>query len=234
MAADVDVVTPWRSSEERVAPFQFVRRWWGGAGVRVVTGELPSGPWRKAVAIHKAVLRSTADVVAVADADVVCDPEDLLIASRIVADGDAGWASPYTDVVRLTDEASRQVMATGVLPSEDQQGIYDEKPYRGRLGGGIVVIRRDQWDRTPMDPAFVGWGHEDEAWGKVLKARLGQPWRAGRPLWHLWHPPQKRRSRGIGSSESLALCHQYLVSSYHDDELNALLDQARAELHSVA
>lgn len=160
------------------------------------------GPWRKGVAVADALTRTDADVLVVSDADVVCD--DLPDAIAAVVAG-AAWAVPHTRVRRLTTAATDQVLA-GAIP----HGPLEERPYRGILGGGIVVLPRDVYVEAPIDPRFVGWGQEDESWGLALSNRYGWPVRGSGDLWHLWHPPQPRTSRGVGSAESLDLFRQYV------------------------
>lgn len=161
------------------------------------------GPWRKAVAVNNAIRRASGDVLIVADADVWCDGIDAAVAEVVSG---APWAVPHNRVARLTHKATADVLAGGALG-----GDTIEKPYPGIEGGGIVVMHRDLWRLAPMDPRFVGWGQEDEAWGIVLRTYGGKIRRHKSTLWHLWHPPQERESRGIGSEASMALFRRYVI-----------------------
>jgi hypothetical protein len=158
-------------------------------GYPVRIGTLEDGPWRKAEAVRRALTGSNADVLVVADGDVWCDGIGEAIA--LAADG-TPWVIPHRRVHRLTREATRDVLG-GVEPNVEMPVCHSEVitvPYTGVPGGGIVVVRREVYERCPLDPRFAGWGQEDEAWGQALTALYGRPAPLDYPLWHLWHPPQ--------------------------------------------
>ena len=104
----------------------------------------------------------------------------------------------------------------------------------GLIGGGLMVLPRELWEICPADPRFIGWGQEDEAWGYALIGTAGRPTRGEGVLWHLWHPPQPRRNRGIGSPESLELARRYMLAARHPDQLATLLTEARTALEEAA
>lgn len=192
------------------------------------TGACPDGPWRKAVAVADALTYSHADVVIVADADVLIDPDLLRRAEAEVTGGPTGfkWAVPHRTVRRLDAEATARVQA-GTWPSEGMR--LDQPVYAGHAGGGIVVIRRETYDACPLDPRFAGWGHEDDAWATALRCLHGRPWRASRaPLWHLWHPAAPRRTRQFGAEESYALYRRYAAAAGKPARMAELVEEARA------
>lgn len=191
---------------------------YGAEGWPVVEALAPAGPWVKAAAVMPAVEASAADVMVVADADVWCD--GLAKAVDAVVQG-AVWAIPHGRVCRLTESASEAVEA-GASPSRDD---VEQPPYRGVPGGGIVVIPRASVLEVPLDPRFVGWGGEDHSWGYALRTLLGSPWRGSAPLWHLWHPPQPRLSRRIGSAENDALHLRYAAARRNPAAMRALIDE---------
>lgn len=192
----VDVLIPWRPGcPHRQAALAHILDRYDTIGLRTVIGECPPGPWRKALAVDAAIAHSTADLFVVADGDVWCD--GLPDAIEAVEDG-APWAVPHRLVHRLTEAATAAVLAGGPL-----EGDTAERPYKGRPGGGITVIRRTTYEQVPLDPAFAGWGQEDDSHALALRCLTGEPWRGMADLWHLWHPPQERRDRGSGSPESV-------------------------------
>lgn len=197
---NAEVIIPWRGGcPYRERALAWVTDRYHAAGFPVTVAELASeGPWVKAKAVTPAVEASNAGVVVVADADVWCDGITDAVTNCKT------WAIPHQHVRRLTEEATEAVYAGG-----DLGGPLVEKSYSGKQGGGIVVIRRDAYLETPLDPRFEGWGREDESWGWALNLILGLPWRAPRPLWHLWHPPQPRPTRSKGSEATEALFDRY-------------------------
>lgn len=201
----VSVVVPFVGGcEWRDENWRALRPKWEALGHEVIEGSC-DGPWRKALAVHDAIGRAAGDVLIVADADVWCDniPEALeYLAPRARVE----IVVPHKRVHRLTPDATVAARVDGITPRIP----LSEPAYRGRLGGGIVILRRHVWHNTPIDPRFVGWGQEDEAWGIALRRTyMSRLVRLNAPLWHFWHPPQLRQSRSSGSPESEALFNRY-------------------------
>lgn len=166
----------------------------------VIEGRCEHGPWVKADAVADALTRTTADVLIVHDADVWADnlPD-------VVARVEPGrWVIPHRHVHRLDQPSTAAVLAGGPV-----EGKTTERPYRGHPGGGVVALHRTDYERTPLDPRFAGWGQEDDAWALALTRTLGGSIRLNADLWHLWHPPQDRRSRVSGSRANVDLFLRY-------------------------
>lgn len=225
----VHVAVPWAGDcPHRTAALHWVARQWGDAGHRVTLG-IPNGDtWVKADAVRNAIGDSTAPILVVADADVWTDgvPEAI---DRVRAG--AAWAVPHLKVHRFTQAATAEILdgrsPDPALPIEPFNEGGAPIAYGGVMGGGIVVLRRDVYDACPLDPRFEGWGQEDEAWGKALRCLYGPPARLKHPLWHLWHPPQQRQSRGVGSDAGAALYRRYAKAFGRPDQMRALIDEAR-------
>lgn len=216
----VSVVVPWRGGcPHREAAWAFVHRRHEEAGHEVVVGSC-GGDWCKAVAVADAIDQATGDVLVIADADVWCDE----LAAAVEGLGDRPWAVPHTTVHRLNPKSTAGILG-GASFDDVRRGGYAELPYRGRVGGGMVIIRREAWEAVPIDPRFIGWGQEDDSWGLALRTLLGPAPRFGGRLWHLWHPPQKRLSRRRGSDASFALYLRYLAADGKPDAMRALLKE---------
>lgn len=200
--------------------------WAAGRWPWPVTVARGPSPWSKGAAVNPAVWSSSADVVLVADADVVCDAREAVAA----VEAGAAWAIPHRGVHRLTREGTEAVYAGE--PGDAQ--ALDERPYLGVEGGGVVIARRETLIEIPLDPRFVGWGQEDESWAVAMRAMLGEPWRGREPLIHLWHPPEPRISRRRGSRDGWALRRRYFKAQHSQDAMRALLQEARDELQLQA
>jgi hypothetical protein len=223
----VSVLVPYRGDDggPRDRAWAYVRAWWAREHPSwdVVQGACPDGPWVKAHAVGDALCRVTGDILVVADADVVCQGAGPAVAA--VQRG-AAWAVPHRGVYRLTQPATDAVLNGGPLPSLEQRlarGVVSES-YTGVMGGGMVVLRRDAYGRVPLDPRYVNWGQEDLSWGIALTVTLGPPARLHYPLWHLWHPPQQRDSRAVGSAAGQALYERYRAAAT-PSRMRALLDE---------
>jgi hypothetical protein len=232
VAAQVTVVIPWRYSADRYAALGVVMRYLRGhfaqAGMELDLRRGPifgDEPWCKAEAVRRGLeIRPPGDVLVVHDADVVA--ADLVPAVRAVLDG-APWAMPHGNVLRLTREASGCAMAHQELLTEPSALPLAERPYRGVAGGGVVALPPSAYEAAPLDPRFVGWGQEDTSWARALRTVVGEPVRLSGPLWHLWHAPQPRASRRVGSEASAALEQRYRWANNDRGAMSLLLDEAR-------
>lgn len=217
----VSVIVPYRSDcAHRAAAWRWVRARYEleHPDWQIIEGEPPDGPWCKALAAAAGIARADGDTLIVTDADVWC-PE-----LTTAVEGFATWAVPHYLVRRLTEQATLEVLA-GDRPDDGTE--LEQRPYRGMIGGGIVIVTRDLWHEAPLDARFVGWGQEDQSWGAALSCIAGRPWRGTAPLWHLWHPPQARLTREIGSIESKELRHRYLNARRHPDLMRQVIEEGR-------
>lgn len=165
-------------------------------GLPVTFAECPTAEWSKGAAVTPVVADLDADVVVVADADSFVTPEAL--AAAIGRAQRHGWAVAHSTIRRLTREATEAVLAGG------EPGRLEKPAYVGVAGGGIVAIRRETYDRVPLDPRFRGWGGEDHAWGLALTTLVGPAVRRPvSPLWHLWHPPQPSKAKPSEATRAL-------------------------------
>jgi hypothetical protein len=163
---------------------------------------------------------SDAEVIVVADADVWTDGLERGI--RALVCGVAEWVVPHRRVLRLSEASTDELLATGQPGRELARGSYD-----GKLGGGVVIARRESLLSVPMDCRFEGWGHEDDAFACALETMLGFCWRGDADLLHLYHPKQSRLSRKVGSTESYALYRRYALALGKPEEMSELLEGAK-------
>lgn len=222
-----DVIIPWRAG----CPYRQLNLDWlisglESFGYRVILGELePDQPWSKARAVQAGLAQSTAEHIVISDGDVwsgfVEQAVDML--------AEFPYAVPFREVKRLTPEATGVALTTGNL-----HGKLQQQAYNGVEGGGLLAISRENYERVPLDPRFVGWGQEDESWGMALLALLGKGWRGTEPLYHLWHPPQPRQNRATGSEASRNLRNQYLRARRDVAMMQGIVDQARSLLQDPA
>lgn len=207
------VIVPFRAdSPERVRAWEWCRRYWEARGFPVIQGEPAGSDWCKAEAVDWAIGRATTRYVAVADADVFCDGIEIVLEALERWPG-RRWGIPHHTVYRLDAQSSENVLevdpAQVTHPAHGLIHTFDEYPYPGHPGGGMVILKPDSYHQAPMDRRFLGWGHEDDAWALALGVLLGPAWRGVAPMYHLWHPPQPRPSRLYGSDESVEVYAEY-------------------------
>jgi hypothetical protein len=227
---DLLVAIPWRETDpHRVAALQWVARQWESVGhTGIMLGASGIEDWCKALAVENAIRDQPGDILVVSDADAWSP--GVVEAIQHVRDG-AAWAVPHYKVYRLNQDATAEVLA-GREPHEDMplDPFRPDLPgfaYAGVLGGGIVVLRREVYEDCPLDPRFRGWGQEDESLGLALTCLHGPPVRLDHPLWHLWHPPQQRKTRGVGSDEGMALYKRYSRAKRRPEQMRALIEEGR-------
>lgn len=219
----VSVLVPWRPGcRHRDAAWQWVSARWAKhfPTWQVVRGVHDVGPWCKAEAVADALHQADGDMLVIADADVWTDPRSVELAVANVRAGVRPWAVPHQDVRRLTEGATGAVLG-GTSPSVLTK--VERRPYLGIEGGGMVVLPRTLYNEVPLDTRFRGWGGEDEAWGIALHTIAGYRWRGLTPLYHLWHPPQDRLNKHIGSRPSNELRVRYTYASRAKARMAALL-----------
>lgn len=220
----VRVIIPWRGGcPFREAALEWVLRRWRDTHPAwpVTLAELPDGPWIKANAVNPAVAAAREDYVIVADSDVWSD----YVPAAVEALARKNWSMPHRPVFRLTQAATAQVLAGADLTDFGRHRGLTERPYFGAPAGGMLCARRQTLIEIPMDPRFVGWGGEDYSLGDALSTLAGRPARADRPLWHLWHPPQERLSRRVGTRENQELRRRYLSAFNHPERMKALVSE---------
>ena len=235
------VVVPWRDGcDHRRRALAWTLPRLERAADQVLIGELPAeAPWCKAAAVAAALPEVTGDVLAIVDADLGIDDELWLqrCVTALVVGHD--WAMPHGPVWRLGPAGTDRVVAgdapddwvTPKVVTDSKLGrsdLLDQPPYNGFDGGGCVVLPTELYERVPLDPRFVGWGQEDEAWAHALSTLAGEPWRGEANLWHLWHPPQPRMDRRWGSPASEALGRRYEAASGDPDTMADLVAEITA------
>lgn len=224
---DVAIIVPWAGGcEYRETAWRWVQAQYADAfpDWPVLVGRGKAEQWVKATAVAHALASCDAETVIVADADIWCEGLDEAV--QAVRAG-AEWAVPHMYVHRL-DTGSTAALVDGAAGKRS----LAQRPYRGVLGGGIVVLGSRAARDVPLDPRFQGWGQEDESWAMALRTMLGRPWRGDAELLHLYHPPQPRLTRRRGSVASWALYRRYREARLDTNAMTTLLQEAQDALQA--
>jgi Glycosyl transferase family 21 len=194
-------------------------------GWEIVEGRC-DGAWRKGTAVNAAVEASSADILVIADADVLIAPDVLdraidLVHKRIE------WIQPHRIVYRLSEAATRELLAGKLgFGARLSRAQLARAPRRGPAGGGLIVLRRVAFERVGgIDPRFIGWGGEDISFARALETLAGPRRQLAQPLWHLWHPPMERRLGDRACEENEALAGRYLDASGERERMAALISE---------
>lgn len=140
----------------------------------------------KAKAVNRAAKQATGDIFVIADAEVVFHPGLL---DRILSEIHRHpWIIPYTEVYRLTQEASDRLIEEG-LPEEIVVEETDIQSKQWVLGGYMNAMPRSVFEKVGgMDERFEGYGYEDVAFAWSLDTLCGKHYRMEETIYHLWHP----------------------------------------------
>lgn len=229
---DVAVVIPWRhGSPHREAALEWCLRQWSRRHPlwRISFGESPEGPFNRSAAIVDGFGKTTAEITVVTDGDVWCEG----VQEAVEHAHEFGWAVPHANIHRLSADSTRNMLTPGfdwrvwkTLPLSGDNA-RDKRPYRGNECGTLVMLRNDVLLDVPPDVRFVGWGQEDEAWAFALRTLVGPPWRGDADLVHLWHPPQPRQDRRVGSPAGAKLLHRYRQAQGQKRKMRTLIDESK-------
>ena len=224
MPASVDLIVPYLPDGGlRDKNFHYLTSLWEEyyPSLNICVGSPRGDMWNKAQALDEAVSKARAKTLIVADADVWCTPTQLVQAVAYV-DQRCGWAIPHQKVVRLDE-------GTSAAWTPDYRGKIkcDRAPYVGVPGGGLFVIRREDYLNVPMDPRFRGHSGQDIAWAHSADTLISRHMRFFGRLIHLWHPQQPTKGDPAFSKPNFRLMNEYARARGNRTHMRRLVDSAR-------
>lgn len=213
-----DVDDPWRSSA-----FAWLRQRYRVLlpHSTVLIGTSAQEPFNRSEARNNAFKASDADVLLVADADTVFQPDAIRGALRLIEDG-APWVIPYREQAgyySLSQTATKRIVERA--PEDFVPEPIDEDDWEHKHASpsdplpswaGMLVLPRTAWDAVGgYDEAFIGWGFEDNAFRAALDRRVGPHRRVQNSyVLHLWHPRSEEENFGQPHMRAnQARCHEY-------------------------
>jgi hypothetical protein len=173
---------------------------------QIIEGVCPSTVWIKGAAVEAALSRAHADIVIIADADVMVEPRALRDAVSAVMRG-APWAMPHKRVFKADQSATQSYLHMD--PHENfispNPAVCTRAPYDGVPGGGIVVLKEVNFRAIGGIPyGFVGWGEQDRALSILCDTLLGPCHRGAADLLHLWHADQPSKKHPEANTRLLS------------------------------
>jgi hypothetical protein len=206
-------------------------------------GDLPSsarhvlagndGPFNKSWGLNVAARHALADVLVVADADLIVPIKALSSAIAACRDG-LNAVNPYATLIDLAPDATKSLRKEGLDRLDSLAARDINRSAQGEqlcFCGGAYVIRRSAYERLGgQDERFLGWGGEDDAMSiKVLTLLDKTATLAGATAYHLHHT---RRGADIGGDrryrDNVDLLRAYQAMSR--DALSSLCDAQRESM----
>lgn len=188
------------------------------------------GPFNKSWGFNVGAKRSSGEVLALADADILVDTtvvKACLGECREKFDA----INPFSTLVDLDPERTETFRRTRDLVTRQQELI--NRDYKGQylcFCGGIYVIRKSSYLRLGgQDERFLGWGGEDDAMSvKINLLEQTATNQSGR-AYHLYHePPSAQVADDPNYHQSIRL-----VQEYHQMSRQRLESLCRAQTKTM-
>jgi glycosyl transferase family 7 (putative galactosyltransferase) len=200
----ITLLVPFRSDgERRSETWGWLREYWRDwlPAAELVEGHDGHFPFCKTAAVNDAFRRSAGDIIVILDADCYIDAGVVLgCAGQIRAARRRRrrmWFIPYRHFYRLTDAASRLVLASSPQdpyrfstppPPEDTEEASGQSV--GHWYGALIqVMPREAFIAAGgMDERFSGWGGEDISFMNAVDTLYAPHHTTRNQTLHMWHP----------------------------------------------
>jgi hypothetical protein len=172
---------PYRATPSR-GPLQVaVSRWWqSNFGITPTTLDTSHKIFNLAAVRNKCVDESTAEIVIVTDADIICERDAIIEAIEIVATT-GNTCIPYDKHHVLTHLGTSNYLR-GKDIAKQSHAKFDS------TDGGIIVTTKSMWQRhNGQDERIVGWGPEDQCWSMAYETLVGDLVRLDAVCWTMHH-----------------------------------------------
>ena len=208
----ISLLVPFRTDHaERERNWRWLHRYWTAAlpEAEIIMGSDDHTPFCKTHAVNQAFARAVGDVIVMLDADCYISADTIRECARMIrearAEGKPLWFIPYRRFYRLTEAASRNLLATDPghpkrfpdppLPSELEN--HSGVSYGHQYGALIQMMPREAFIRAGgMDERFRGWGGEDVSFMRAVDTLYGRHKTFNGPVYHIHHPTIKGRWAG--------------------------------------
>jgi hypothetical protein len=216
----VSILIPFRCPDRgnpRVRNVEWLKSYWKAQlpGAEVVMGDDPETdlPFSKSVAVNNAAAKARGDVFVIADADGYVSADSVMHCVEEIRSarkkGQRLWFVPYRLFFRMTEEASRLLLASDPRspfpfsePLAQEHVLGDTDPAVGHWYGAMLqIMPREAFEAVGgWDERFRGWGGEDHAAMRAMDTLYGPHKTLPGQVLHVWHPQ-------IGPKGAAAVVH---------------------------
>lgn len=191
----ISVLVPFRPEsidDVRARAWDWIRdRWsWVLPKAEICEGHDDGMPFSKTAAVNDAFLKSSGDVLVVADADAWMEGDQLMRAVLLTMDRNR-LVVPWGQVVRIDQEGSESLLGYPPRGPVPLTGLRADMTSPMPITAGTIYVLSRRGFRTVqgMDPRFRGYGYEDIAFRRSCDALLGKSFYQHMGVaYSLWHP----------------------------------------------
>lgn len=208
----ISILVPFHCSDhghQRVKNWHWLKEYWEChlPGAEIIMGEdpflelHPEWPFSKSVAVNNAASKAMGDIFVIVDADGYFSSDAVLKAAHEIRAarrrGHRLWFVPYRHFFRLTEDASKRLMATPPChplqfpkpPDPDDIQNTSGSQAGHWFGAGIQIMPREAFEEVGgWDPRFRGWGGEDHSAMRAMDTLFSRHKTLPEQFLHVWHP----------------------------------------------
>jgi N-terminal domain of galactosyltransferase len=202
----IALLVPYRDdgAPQRSVNWEWLKRFWTHhlPAAQLVMGVDEGTPFSKTCAVNNAFQNAFQgnDIIVILDADCYIAPIVIVECAEAIREarrwGENLWFVPYRFLYRLTDEATKRLIASPVenpvqfnVPHvlEDVVSLR-QATFGHRFGALIQIMPRDGFIEVGgMDPRFRGWGGEDSSMLRAMDTLYGIHRQSPNEVMTLWH-----------------------------------------------
>ncbi|MBM7656473.1 galactosyltransferase-related protein [Neobacillus cucumis] len=230
MFENVSIIIPFQSDYgPRAKAFEWIKRYYASTmpEAELCIGIIYDKEINKSRAINLAAKNATRDILVIADADVVYDPNLILESIPLLEKG--GFVVPFTDVYNVEQYGTEKLLKTKPawpLNIKSEYAYRSNWVYEG-FAGKLIVISRENFEAVGgFDERFIGWGGEDDAFSHAARTICGDLINIKGKVFHLWHPASSYQTNPHGR-ENGRLLHRYESASGNKEKMLELIQEKK-------
>lgn len=224
---DVSIIIPFQTDHGiRAQHFEWIKKYYSRVmpEAELCFGITNDKEVNRSRAKNLAVKQATKEILVIADADVIFDPE-VIVKSISLLNG-AAIVVPFTEVYNLDKGNTEELLKTEPkwpidIPFEE---CTKETFYPG-FAGKLLMVKKETFEKVGgYDERFIGWGGEDDAFALAVRTLCGGLVNVSGGIYHLWHPVSHYHTHPHGEANR-DLVWRYYQSYGNKDKMVSLINE---------
>ncbi|MEH7119633.1 galactosyltransferase-related protein [Neobacillus vireti] len=204
MLEKVSIVIPFQTDNgPRAEVFEWIKHYYEQVmpEAELCLGIIDKGEINKAKAVNLAAKKATREILVIADADVVFDPQLIIKALKVLPH--APCIIPFTEIYDIDRSGTERLVKS--KPAWPFAFKADECKkaswiYQGFAGKLIIIPKVNFEAAGGFDERFIGWGGEDDAFSLAVQTISGKLENIEGVIFHLWHPSSSYSTNPFGKA----------------------------------